>query len=239
MTSPAASQAPLAAVPDTAPPPQPPAPRPRRQRAAPPAAAADPAALAPSIEAILLTTDRPVPAARLAEALRLVPPPDPDNDASPRDSAAAAAAADAVRSAIDHLNAQYEQTGRSFRVEAVAGGFRLMTLPAFADAVAAFQGVRSRSSLTHAALETLAIVAYRQPITRARLEAIRGVACGDILRSLVDRRLVTIAGRAEELGRPILYATTRQFLELFGLTSLRDLPSVEELRARAAGEPAA
>ena len=78
----------------------------------------------------------------------------------------------------------------------------------------------------------MAIIAYKQPITRAALEAIRGVACGEILRSLMDRRLVTIVGRAEELGRPMLYGTSKQFLEVFGLTSIKDLPSVEEFKQR-------
>jgi segregation and condensation protein B len=138
----------------------------------------------------------------------------------------------AIKSAVEHLNAEYAQTGRSFRIEALAGGYRIMTLPDFAQAVARFHGARARTSLSHAALETLAIISYKQPITRARLEAIRGVACGEILRSLIDRRLITIAGRAEELGRPILYGTTRRFLELFGLASLKDLPSVDEIRPK-------
>ena len=76
---------------------------------------------------------------------------------------------------------------------------------------------------------TLSIIAYRQPITRAELEAIRGVACGEVVRTLMDRRLVKITGRAEELGRPMLYGTTRQFLDTFGLASVKDLPKPEEL----------
>ncbi len=97
-----------------------------------------------------------------------------------------------------------------------------MMLPQFAPAIAALQGSRARTSLSHAALESLAIISYKQPMTRARLEAIRGVSCGEILRSLTDRRLVTIVGRAEEVGRPILYGTTKRFLELFGLSSLKE-----------------
>jgi segregation and condensation protein B len=83
--------------------------------------------------------------------------------------------------------------------------------------------------LTPAALETLAIVAYRQPLLRADLEAIRGVACGEVLRGLLDRRLIRIVGRAEELGRPMLYGTTKEFLEVFGLASLKDLPQAKDL----------
>ena len=90
--------------------------------------------------------------------------------------------------------------------------------------------VRSDNKLTPAALETLAIIAYKQPIIRADIEAIRGVAVGDGLRNLMYKGLVKITGRAEILGRPMLYGTTRKFLEIFGLNSLKDLPKVEELR---------
>ncbi|MHC4947976.1 MAG: SMC-Scp complex subunit ScpB, partial [Planctomycetota bacterium] len=88
---------------------------------------------------------------------------------------------------------------------------------------------RQQAKLSQAALETLAIVAYRQPILRAEIEAIRGVACGEVLRGLLDRRLVRVAGRAEELGRPMLYGTTSRFLKVFGLGGLADLPEVEGL----------
>lgn len=135
-----------------------------------------------------------------------------------------------IDAAIAILNQQYEATGRSFRIEAVAGGFRVMTLPVHARTVANLHQQRVGNRLTKAAIETLAIIAYKQPITRAQLEAIRGVACGEVLRSLMDRRLITIKGRAEELGRPILYGTTRQFLDHFGLPSLTDLPSLAELK---------
>lgn len=217
---------------------QPPSPARRRasRKDVPSAPLIDPATISAPIEAVLLCSERPVSALRLAEALKLVAPREPGDDAPP--SSASDSATGSIRNAIDWLNGQYEQTGRAFRIEQVAGGFRMMTLPQYAEAVAAFQGARAKTALTHAALETLAIIAYKQPMTRAKLEAIRGVACGDILRSLVDRRLVTIAGRAEELGRPILYATTKHFLETFGLSGLRDLPTIEEIRERAAaGEP--
>jgi len=131
---------------------------------------------------------------------------------------------------IDALNASYEREGRSFRIERVSGGCRVMTLSAFAPSVAALARERQQQKLTRAAIETLAIIAYKQPITRAQLEAIRGVACGEVLRSLMERRVITIKGRAEELGRPILYGTSRQFLEYFGLASIADLPQVAELR---------
>jgi segregation and condensation protein B len=204
----------------------------------------EPATLGAAIEAILLTVDRPVPWPRLAEALGLIAPPaDAGSDerpaagqieAKPRRRGRARQGgedpAQQVASAVENLNRQYEATGRSFRIESVAGGYRVMTLPALAPVLAAFHKTRSSSRLSRAAVETLAVIAYKQPITRAHLEAIRGVACGEVLRSLLDRRLITIKGRAEELGRPILYGTTKEFLDAFGLASLKDLPSATELQ---------
>jgi len=174
-----------------------------------------------AVEAILLTIERPITAAKIGEALRLS-----SEDVSP---------AIQIERAIDALNKAYEAGGRAFRVERVAGGYRIMTLPEQAEAIAAFQAARSGAKLSRAAIETLAIIAYRQPITRAELEGIRGVACGEVLRTLLEKRLIAIAGRAEELGRPMLYGTSKRFLEEFGLSSLKDLPKVEELIQRAAG----
>lgn len=162
--------------------------------------------------------DRPQPVKKLCEALASIA-----GAGEPKELA------EQIEDAVEKLNAAYEAGGRAFRIEQVAGGYRLMTLPEYAQAIAAFHRERAASRLSKAAVETLAIVAYRQPITRAQLEAIRGVGCGEVLRSMMDRRLVTIKGRAEELGRPILYGTTREFLDAFGLASLKDLPTVSEL----------
>jgi len=107
-----------------------------------------------------------------------------------------------------------------------------MTRPEHAPVLAAIRQQQLHGKLSRAAVETLAIIAYKQPITRADLESIRGVACGEVLRSLMERRLVTIDGRAEEPGRPMLYGTTREFLDQFGLASLKDLPPAD------AGAPA-
>jgi segregation and condensation protein B len=169
--------------------------------------------LSRAIEAVLLTLDKPVSPGKLAEGLGV----GVDEGGSR-----------AVLEAIDSLNSEYEASDRAFRIEKVAGGVRIMTLPAFADALSSFHQARQSQRLSRPALETLAVVAYRQPMTRASLEAIRGVACGEVLRTLIERRMVTVTGRAEELGRPMLYGTTKQFLELFGLASLKDLPSVED-----------
>jgi segregation and condensation protein B len=158
-----------------------------------------------ALEALLLSTHHPLTAGRLAELLDL-------GSTKP------------VRVAIKELNAAYEATSRSFRIEQVAGGFQLLTLPEFGDYLKKLHQREIDAKLTKAALETLAIIAYKQPILRADVEAIRGVACGETIRSLMEKHLVKIAGRAEEPGRPILYGTTRRFLELFGLNTLRDLP---------------
>lgn len=191
--------------------------------------------IAAAVEAILMSLDRPLSAAALADGLFAPPAPhhaDKENGDSAQDAAPRApkGAEALVKKAIEDLNGAYAQSGRSFRIEPVAGGYRVMTLPEHAPAVAAFHRSRQNAKLSKAAVETLAIVAYKQPITRATLEAIRGVACGEVLRTLVDRRMVTIKGRAEELGRPLLYGTSKQFLDAFGLSSLNDLPSTAELK---------
>jgi len=174
---------------------------------------------AAGIEAILLSVDKAVGWTKLAAGVGLL-----GQDETPTDEAKRA-----IERAIETLNQTYEATGRSFTIEAVAGGYRLMTRPRYASVVAAFHRSRAPTKLSRAALETLAIVAYKQPITRASLEAIRGVGCGEVLRSLIERKLVTITGRAEELGRPMLYGTTRHFLDTFGLASIKDLPTSGEL----------
>jgi segregation and condensation protein B len=160
------------------------------------------------MEALLLSTHHPLTAGRLAELLDL-------DTTKP------------VRKAIKALNEQYETGGRAFRVEQVAGGFQILTLPEFGDVLKKLHQKDADAKLTKAALETLAIIAYKQPILRADVEAIRGCACGETIRSLMEKHLVKIAGRAEEPGRPILYGTTKRFLELFGLNNLRDLPQPE------------
>jgi segregation and condensation protein B len=164
----------------------------------------------PTLEALLFSTHHPLTAGRLGELL---------DCSSTRP----------IRRAIKALNEQYEQAGRAFRVEQVAGGYQLLTLPQFNEQVNKLHQKEGDARLTKAALETLAIIAYKQPILRAEIESIRGVACGETIRSLMEKHLVKIAGRAEEPGRPILYGTTKRFLELFGLNSIKDLPQTGEL----------
>jgi len=165
--------------------------------------------LALKVEAALLTTDRPMTASKLSDLL-------------------GGFGVKAIHDAADSLNKVYEDTGRSFRIEKVAGGLQVLTLPQYADVLSELHKSRAQTRLSPAAMETLAIVAYQQPIMRAQIESIRGVACGEVLRSLMDRHMVKIVGRAEEIGRPMLYGTTKGFLEAFGLSGLKDLPKVEK-----------
>lgn len=161
-----------------------------------------------ALEALLLGTHHPLTAGRLAELLDLkVTRP--------------------IKRAIQALNQQYAESGRSFRIEQVAGGFQILTLPEYGPCLQKLHQKEADARLTRAALETLAIIAYKQPILRADVEAIRGVASGETIRSLMEKHLVKIAGRAEIPGRPILYGTTKRFLEVFGLNSLKDLPQDE------------
>jgi segregation and condensation protein B len=135
-----------------------------------------------------------------------------------------------VRQSIHDLNGKYQANNNAFRIEQIAGGYQMLTLSPYNPWLKKLLRVRSDSKLSPAALETLAIVAYKQPVIRADVEAIRGVAVGELIRSLMDKGMVKVVGRAEVLGRPMLYGTTKKFLEVFGLNSLKDLPKIEELK---------
>jgi segregation and condensation protein B len=141
-----------------------------------------------------------------------------------------------ARTLVGRLNDLYDNERRSFRVERVAGGYQILTRPQFASWVRRLEHIPRETRLSAPASETLAVVAYRQPVLRADVEAIRGVNCGEILRQLMERDLVRISGRSEDLGRPYLYSTTKRFLHMFGLDSLEALPRVEALR-RSESEP--
>jgi segregation and condensation protein B len=133
-----------------------------------------------------------------------------------------------VFQALCELQAACERDGRGLRVEEVAGGYRLVTKPACDAPIRKLLEAQSARRLSRAALETLAIVAYRQPVTTPEIEAVRGVDSLGVLKSLLDRRLVRMAGRKNIVGRPILWKTTREFLEHFGLKNLKELPRIEE-----------
>jgi len=163
------------------------------------------------IEALLFASDTPLTAAKIVKAAGL------DGQR-------------VVTQAIKDLNERYDNSNSAFHIEIIAGGYQMLTRPEYHDVLKQMFHVRSDARLSQAALETLAIVAYRQPILRADIESIRGVATGEVLRGLMEKQLVKIVGRAEVIGRPMLYGTTRRFLEVFGLKNLDDLPRVEELR---------
>jgi segregation and condensation protein B len=161
-----------------------------------------------AVEAALFAADEPLPARRLSAVAGL-------------------SGADEARRLVRRLAALYEQEGAAFQVEEVAGGFQLLTRPEFHTWLLRLRPEGFDLKLSPAARETLAIVAYRQPITRADIEAVRGVACGEMLRQLMEKGLVRLAGRDPSLGRPVLYGTTKKFLQLLGLRALADLPPVE------------
>ena len=135
-----------------------------------------------------------------------------------------------VRQSIKNLNEKYQANNNAFRIEQIAGGYQMLTLGTYNYWLKKLLRARSDSKLSPAALETLAIIAYKQPVIRADIEVIRGVAGGEVIRTLCYKGLVKIVGRAEILGRPMLYGTTKKFLEVFGLNTLKDLPKIEELK---------
>jgi segregation and condensation protein B len=134
-----------------------------------------------------------------------------------------------ARALLAELRSLQNESGTAFRVEQIAGGFQLLTRAAFGPWVRRLGTVQPGGRLSAAALETLAIVAYRQPVTRAEIEAIRGVGSEEMLRQLMERDFVAIGGRAEDLGRPNVYITTRRFLAAFGLARIEELPPMDML----------
>ncbi len=185
-------------------------PRPaRRRRKAPPREVSN-EVLATEVAALLFASPDPLSPGRLAELLGR---PEPAR----------------VRAAIEELARRLEAAGLPVRPRLIAGGWQLLTVPEADEIVARLARERRTERLSAAALETLAVVAYRQPVTKAEIEAIRGVQAGPILRSLVDRGLIHVTGRAEVPGHPLQYGTTREFLVRFGLSSLEDLPRDGEL----------
>lgn len=141
-----------------------------------------------------------------------------------------------ARTLIRQLNQEYDQQGRSFRVEEVAGGFALLTRSHFAPWLRRLAYIPGEMRLSQSAMETLAIVAYRQPVLRANVEAIRGVGCSEVLKQLMELDLVRISGRSDDLGRPYLYGTTRRFLQMFGLRSADRLPRIDWVNGESQGE---
>ncbi len=164
-----------------------------------------------AVEAVLFASDDPVPLSRLKD---LIP------DAKPAD----------IEEAVKRLQADYDSQGRAFALQEIAGGVQLLTRPEHADIISRLKRSKSEKKLSGAALEVLAIIAYKQPVKRADVEAIRGVASGELLRALLERGLVKIVGREDVPGAPVQYGTTKEFLEAFGIRSLEDLPRPEEVK---------
>lgn len=155
-----------------------------------------------------------------------------DEPLTPRRLATAAGLADAaeVRKQVRRLQEQYDSEGSAFQVEEIAGGYQLLSRPEFHPWLVRLKRTGHELRLSPAMRETLAIIAYRQPIMRADVESIRGVHAGEVLRQLMEKGLIRIAGRDNSLGRPVLYGTSKKFLQVYGLKSLRELPQVEQLR---------
>lgn len=162
------------------------------------------------IEALLFASDAPLSAADLARGEEEL------------DEAGVAAA-------IETLRGEYEEQGRAFQIYEIAGGYQLLTRPEYSPHLERFETVPRSTRLSAAALEVMAIVAYRQPIGRSEVEEIRGVGSAHVLRTLQELDLIDIVGRGEGLGRPLLYGTTQRFLDHFGFASLDDLPKPDEL----------
>jgi segregation and condensation protein B len=141
-----------------------------------------------------------------------------------------------ARTLLAGIRKRYDERGCAFQVAQVGGGYQLLSRPEFAAWLCLQAGREQAVRLSPPAMETLAVVAYRQPVLRSEVEAIRGVACGEILRQLLERDLLRIVGRSEELGRPLWYGTTKRFLQLFGLCNLDELPWAGQLR-RPVGHP--
>jgi segregation and condensation protein B len=179
------------------------------------------------IEALLFSAQKPLSIREIAAAVRGA---GTEEDVSPNDFARATEAQ--IAAALEELKTEYIQQKRGFQLVEKAEGWQLATDPAFAKWVRQLFPVPKPARLSAPALETLAIIAYRQPITRADVEAVRGVNIDGVLQTLMERGLVKIAGRAEIPGRPLLYETTQFFLDHFGLRNLDELPNVEELRTR-------
>jgi segregation and condensation protein B len=169
------------------------------------------------LEAILFLAREPLPLRKLAQLANL-------------------ADATEARTLLKNLQARYDERQCAFQIVQIAGGYQLLSRREFAAWLRSQSAGEQEVRLSPPSLETLVVVAYRQPILRSEVEAIRGVACGEILRQLLERDLLRIVGRSEELGRPLRYGTTKRFLEVFGLANLDELPWSAELRHTATND---
>ncbi|UCD18054.1 MAG: SMC-Scp complex subunit ScpB [Candidatus Zixiibacteriota bacterium] len=164
----------------------------------------------PIIEALILSSPEPLPARKITDAIGQITAPE-------------------IELAVTELNEKYRASDSSFRIRKIAGGFQCYITESYAPFVEELHARRRNTRLSRAALEALAIIAYRQPVTKTDVEMIRGVASDSVIHTLLERKLVTLAGRASTIGRPLLYKTTDEFLKYFNLNSHDDLPRMEEI----------
>jgi segregation and condensation protein B len=171
------------------------------------------------IEALLFATDEPLTLTQVIDIFG-------DAEESERSRRVTP---ELILSIIEELNKEYSETGRTFRIVKIAGGYQFATQPQFGIWLGRMVRERSKRKLSVAALESLAVIAYKQPVTKPEVEAIRGVNADYVLRSLLERNLVAIVGRAATPGRPLLYGTTKEFLKHFGINDLSELPKPREI----------
>lgn len=162
------------------------------------------------IEALIFAADAPVPESRIRHVIEELEPSD-------------------VQRVVDELNAEYEQNQHAFKIVRIAGGFQLVTRPEFSNYVKLYYKGRTKSRLSRAALEALAIIAFKQPISRPEIDAIRGVNSDGVVKNLLERNLIHISGRSSAIGRALLYSTTPEFLRYFGINDISDLPKPREI----------
>jgi segregation and condensation protein B len=162
------------------------------------------------VEALIMASPEPITAKKIAEML---------DDLTPSK----------VSKTVSELNTRYMESSNSYRIREIAGGFQFYIMPEFAGFVEEMFARRRKLRLTRAALETLAIIAYQQPVTKTDIEHIRGVSSDGVIHNLLEKKMLTITGRAETVGKPLQYGTTEEFLKFFGLNRLEDLPEMSEI----------
>ena len=170
--------------------------------------------LIPQVESLIFAATSPISAEEIRKSLS--------------EAFHAEVSGDDITAAIAQLTERYRQEQYAFEIVAIDGGYRFLTKPAYHNAVGTHLKLQSRKQLSRAALETLSIVAYRQPVTKSEMEQIRGVSCDYSIQKLLEKELITIAGRSDKPGRPLLYATSAKFMDYFGLNRIQDLPQLKE-----------
>lgn len=191
--------------------------------AEPPKALVVPATMKSLIEALIFAAEEPLSIKQLKAIYEYSAPSGSGGEERKLE-------ADSIRAIIHDLNAEYAKASRPYRIIAIAGGYQFATLKDYADWLGKLRREQGRRKLSQSGVETLAIIAYKQPITKGEVESIRGVNCDYVLKSLLEKELVAVTGRAESVGRPLLYGTTRDFLKHFALNEITDLPRPREIQ---------